>query len=122
MIIDVHSHFWRFPENFSADFIRQAQRARSGPTVDLPVKFEDCAASAPADTPTIVFGGKTRLSGMWPKLLVGTDPPFTTVNASIAGPRALNDMLERTELPRLDRNQIEPMIQRDSLRLLSLEK
>jgi len=282
MIIDVHSHFWRFPEDFSADFIRQAQRARSGQTVDLPVRFDDYAASAPADTRTIVFGGKARLSGVWvddrhvadyvashperligflsvdptqdgwehelragheelglrgikllpmyagfgmddprlyplwsyaerhalpvllhagttfvaqaplaftlprliepvalkypgvkiilahlghpyeaeclvtirkhenvfadvsalhyrpfqlyhslmlaqeygvwPKLLFGTDYPFTTVNASIAGLRALNDMLEGTKLPRLDVNQIEAMIQRDSLNLLGLEK
>lgn len=30
MTIDVHSRFWRFPEDFSADFIRQAQRERAG--------------------------------------------------------------------------------------------
>lgn len=282
MTIDVHSHCWRFPEDFSADFIRQAQRARGGQPVDLRVSFEDYAASAPADTRTIVFGGKARLSGVWvddrlvadyvaahpdrligflsvdptqdgwerelrvgheelglrgikllpmyagfsmddprldplwkyaerhalpvllhagttfiaqaplaftlprliepvalkfpgvkiilahlghpyeaeclvtirkhdnvfadvsalhyrpfqlyhslmlaqeygvwPKLLFGTDYPFTTVNASIAGLRALNAMLEGTKLPRLDVNQIEAMIQRDSLRLLGLEK
>lgn len=282
MPIDVHSHCWRFPEDFSADFIRQAQRARGGQPVDLRVRFEDYAASAPADTRTIVFGGKARLSGVWvddryvadfvaahpkqligflsvdptqdgwerelragheelglrgikllpmyagfsmddsrldplwkyaeqrglpvllhagttfiaqaplaftlprliepvalkfpgvkiilahlghpyeaeclviirkhdnvfadvsalhyrpwqfynslmlaqeygvwPKLLFGTDYPFTTVNASIAGLRALNAMLEGTKLPRLDVNQIEAMIQRDSLKLLGLEK
>lgn len=282
MTIDVHSHFWRFPEDFSADFIRQAQRARGGQPVNLRVSFEDYAASAPADTRTIVFGGKARLSGVWvddrhvadyvatqpdrligflsvdstqdgwerevregheelglrgikllpmyagfsmddprldplwryaerhalpvllhagttfiaqaplaftlprliepvalkhpgvkiilahlghpyeaeclvtirkhdnvfadvsalhyrpfqlyhslmlaqeygvwPKLLFGTDYPFTTVNASIAGLRALNDMLEGTKLPRLDVKQIEAMIQRDSLKLLGLEK
>ena len=65
MTIDVHSHFWRFPEDFSADFIRQAQRARGGQAVDLRVRLEDYAASAPADTRTIVFGGKARLSGLW---------------------------------------------------------
>ena len=282
MTIDVHSHFWRFPEDFSADFIRQAQRARGGQPVDLRVSFEGYAASAPADTRTIVFGGKARLSGVWvddrhiadyvatqpdrligflsvdptqdgwerevregheelglrgikllpmyagfsmddprldplwryaerhalpvllhagttfiaqaplaftlprliepvalkypgvkiilahlghpyeaeclvtirkhdnvfadvsalhyrpwqlynslmlaqeygvwPKLLFGTDYPFTTVNASITGLRALNDMLEGTKLPRLDVKQIEAMIQRDSLKLLGLGK
>jgi uncharacterized protein len=282
MIIDVHSHCWRFPEDFSADFIRQAQRARGGQPVDLRVSFEGYAASAPADTRTIVFGGKARLSGVWvddrlvadyvaahpdrligflsvdptqdgwerelrvgheelglrgikllpmyagfsmddprldplwryaerhalpvllhagttfvaqaplaftlprliepvalkfpgvkiilahlghpyeaeclvtirkhdnvfadvsalhyrpfqlyhslmlaqeygvwPKLLFGTDYPFTTVNASMNGIRQLNDMLEGTKLPRLDVNQIEAMIQRDSLKLLGLEK
>jgi len=60
--------------------------------------------------------------GVWPKLLFGTDFPFTTVDASIAGIRALNDMLEGTKLPRLDAAQIEAMIQRDSLKLLGLEK
>ena len=282
MPIDVHSHFWRFPEDFSADFIRQAQRARGGQSVDLRVRFEDYAASTPADTRTIVFGGKARLSGVWvddwhvadyvaahpdrligflsvdptqdgwgrelragheelglrgikllpmyagfsmddarldplwkyaeqrglpvllhagttfiaqaplaftlprliepvalkfpgvkiilahlghpyeaeclvtirkhdnvfadvsalhyrpfqlyhslmlaqeygvwPKLLFGTDYPFTTVNASIAGLRSLNDMLEGTKLPRLDAQQIEAMIHRDSLKLLGLER
>ncbi len=282
MIIDVHSHCWRFPEDFSANFLRQAQRARGGQAVDLRMRFEDYAASAPADTRTIVFGGKARLSGVWvddrlvadyvaahperligflsvdptqegwerelqmgheelglrgikllpmyagfsmddarldplwryagqrglpvllhagttfvaqaplaftlprliepvalkfpgvkiilahlghpyeaeclvtirkhdnvfadvsalhyrpfqlyhslmlaqeygvwPKLLFGTDYPFTTVNASISGLRALNDMLEGTKLPRLDVQQIEALIQRDSLKLLGLEK
>mgnify|MGYP003336080191 FL=1 len=280
--IDVHSHCWRFPEDFSADFIRQAQRARGGQPVDLRVRFDDYAASAPPDTRTIVFGGKARLSGVWvddrhvadyvaarpdrligflsvdptqdgwerelrvgheelglrgikllpmyagfsmddarldplwkyaeqrglpvllhtgttfiaqaplaftlprliepvalkfpgvkiilahlghpyeaeclvtirkhdnvfadvsalhyrpwqlynslmlaqeygvwPKLLFGTDYPFTTVNASIAGLRSLNDMLEGTKLPRLDAQQIEAMIHRDSLKLLGLER
>ncbi len=58
--------------------------------------------------------------GVWHKLLFGTDFPFTTVNASIDGIRKLNEMLEGTKLPRLDVNQIEAMIQRDSLRLLGL--
>ena len=65
MTVDVHSHCWRFPDDFSADFIRQAQRARGGQPVDLRVRLEDYAASAPADTRTIVFGGKARLSGVW---------------------------------------------------------
>lgn len=280
MIIDVHSHAWRFPEDFGDDFIRQAQRARAGQPVDLRVTYEAYAATAPADTKTIVFGGKARLSqlwvddrtiadyvaaqpdkligflsidptqdgwerelrvgheelglrgikllpmyagfspdderlhplwryardhalpvllhtgttfiaqaplrftlprliepvalafpevkiilahlghpyegeciatirkhenvfadisalhyrpfqlyhslmraqeyGVWPKLLFGTDFPFTTVNASIAGVRGLNDMLEGTKLPRLDSAQIEAMIHRDSLALLGL--
>jgi uncharacterized protein len=60
--------------------------------------------------------------GVWHKLLFGTDFPFTSVNASIAGLRALNDMLEGTHLPRLDPAQIEAMIHRDSLALLGLNK
>jgi predicted TIM-barrel fold metal-dependent hydrolase len=280
MIVDVHSHTWRFPEDFGEDFIRQAQRARAGQPVDLRVSYEAYRATAPPDTRTIVFGGKARLSqlwvddrhvaeyvaahpreligflsvdptqegweremragheelglrgikllpmyagfspdderlqplwryarerrlpvllhtgttfiaqaplrytlprliepvalafpevkiilahlghpyegeciatirkhenvfadisalhyrpfqlyhslmlaqeyGVWPKLLFGTDFPFTTVNASIAGVRGLNKMLEGTKLPRLDPAQIEAMIQRDSLALLGL--
>ncbi len=282
MIIDVHSHAWRFPQDFNEDFIRQAQRARAGQPVDLAVRYEDYAASASGTARTIVFGGKARLSGLWVddayvaayvarrpdmligflsvdptqegweremqagheelglrgikllpmyagfspddekleplwryaarhglpvllhmgttfiaqaplaftlprliepvalrhpevriilahlghpyegeclvtirkhenvfadvsalhyrpwqlynslmlaqeygvwnKLLFGTDFPFTTVDASVAGLRALNGMLEGTKLPRLDPAQIEAMIHRDSLKLLGLEK
>jgi len=282
MIIDVHSHAWRFPQDFSEDFIRQAQRARAGQPVDLAVRYEDYATTASAPVRTIVFGGKARLSGVWVddayvaayvaahpdtligylsvdptqegweeemrvgheelglrgikllpmyagfspdderleplwqyasrhglpvllhmgttfvaqaplaftlprliepvairhpevkivlahlghpyegecivtirkhenvfadvsalhyrpwqlynslmlaqeygvwhKLLFGTDYPFTTVDASIAGLYALNGMVEGTNLPRLDPAQIEAMIHRDSLKLLGLEK
>jgi predicted TIM-barrel fold metal-dependent hydrolase len=58
--------------------------------------------------------------GVWDKLLFGTDYPFTTVNASIAGIRGLNDMLEGTKLPRLNAEKIEAMIARDSLKLLGI--
>ena len=282
MIIDVHSHAWRFPQDFSEDFIRQAQRARAGQPVDLAVRYEDYAATASVPVRTIVFGGKARLSGVWVddahvaayvaahpdtligylsvdptqdgwedemrvgheelglrgikllpmyagfspdderleplwqyasrhglpvllhmgttfvaqaplaftlprliepvairhpdvkiilahlghpyegecivtirkhenvfadvsalhyrpwqlynslmlaqeygvwhKLLFGTDYPFTTVDASIAGLYALNGLVEGTNLPRLDPGQIEAMIHRDSLKLLGLEK
>jgi predicted TIM-barrel fold metal-dependent hydrolase len=280
MIIDIHSHYWRFPDDFSADFIAQAQRARGGQPVDLRVTYEGYAATASSVTRTIVFGGKARLSGVWvndrdvaeyvgqhaekligflsvdptqdgweremhegheelglrgikllpmyagfsmddarldplwryaekrglpvllhagttfvaqaplaftlprlidpvamkfpdvkiilahlghpyeaeclvtirkhnnvfadvsalhyrpfqlyhslmlaqeygvwSKLLFGTDYPFTTVDASIAGLRSLNDMLGGTKLPRLDTDQIEALIHRDSLALLGL--
>lgn len=280
MIIDVHSHAWNFPGDFSEDFITQAGRARPGVKVDMSATYEAYRATAPEETRTIVFGGKARLSGLWVddrtvgayvardperligfmaldptqerwqdemrfshqelglrgiklmpmyagfspddlaleplwdyaerhglpvllhmgttfiaqaplaftlprliepvalrhsgvkiilahlghpyegecvvtirkhenvfadvsalhyrpwqlynslmlvqeygvwnKLLFGTDFPFTTVNASIAGLRKLNDMLEGTALPRLDLSQIEAMIHRDSLALLGL--
>jgi predicted TIM-barrel fold metal-dependent hydrolase len=58
--------------------------------------------------------------GVWPKVLFGTDYPFTTVNGTIDGLRKLNDMLEGTKLPRLDVKQIEQLIQRPSLELLRL--
>jgi predicted TIM-barrel fold metal-dependent hydrolase len=65
MIVDVHSHAWRFPDDFSESFIAQARRARAGMEVDLRIRYEDYRASAPADTKTIVFGGKAKLSGTW---------------------------------------------------------
>ncbi len=58
--------------------------------------------------------------GVWHKVLFGTDYPFTTVNDTIHGVRHLNDMLEGTKLPRLNTEQIEKMIHRDSLALLGL--
>jgi uncharacterized protein len=282
MIIDVHSHAWNFPADFSADFIHQAGRARPGHVVDMSATYDAYRATAPEDTRTLVFGGKAKLSGLWVndqtvadyvagdparligflsvdptqanwqhemqtghetlglrgikllpmyagfspddptleplwqyaekhglpvllhmgttfiaqaplaftlprliepvalkhpglkiilahlghpyegeclvtirkhdnvfadvsalhyrpwqlynslmlaqeygvwhKLLFGTDFPFTTVNASIDGIRKLNDMLEGTQLPRLDLAQIEAMIHRDSLQLLGLAR
>ena len=59
--------------------------------------------------------------GIWHKLLFGSDYPFTTIDASISGIRSLNDMLEGTALPRLDGDEIEALIHRDSLKLLGLE-
>jgi len=56
--------------------------------------------------------------GVWHKVLFGTDYPFTDVNASIEGVRGLNKMLEGTALPRLDAEQIEQMIHRESLPLI----
>jgi predicted TIM-barrel fold metal-dependent hydrolase len=58
--------------------------------------------------------------GVWDKVLFGTDYPFTTVNATIAGLRKLNDMTAGTGLLRLDERALEGMIQRDTLSLLNL--
>ncbi len=58
--------------------------------------------------------------GVWNKVLFGTDYPFTTVNDTIDGVKNLNQMLEGTNLPRLNEEQIEKMIYRDSLALLRL--
>ena len=57
---------------------------------------------------------------VWDKLLFGTDYPFTTVDASLADLRSLNNMLEGTALPRLDADEIESVIYRDSLSILNL--
>ena len=58
--------------------------------------------------------------GVWDKVLFGTDYPFTSVDASIDGLRALNGMVEGTNMPRLVPDEIEAMIYRDSLSLLGL--
>ena len=60
--------------------------------------------------------------GVWDKVLFGTDYPFTTVEQSIDGLRALNAQLEGTALPRLITDEIEALIQRDSLTLLGLDR
>ena len=65
MIIDVHSHTWRFPEHFGDDFAAQAARAKADGKLDLAVRYEDYRREATEDTRTIVFGGKARLSGLW---------------------------------------------------------
>ncbi|MEX1231152.1 MAG: amidohydrolase family protein [Planctomycetaceae bacterium] len=59
--------------------------------------------------------------GVWDKLLFGTDYPFTTINATLAGLRSLNDMLKGTSLPRLNEDAIEKMIYRDTLGVLGIE-
>ena len=58
--------------------------------------------------------------GVWHKLLFGSDYPFTTVDASLAGMRKLNDMLLGTALPTLNMEQMEMMFHRDTLSLLGI--
>jgi len=65
MIIDIHSHAWNFPADFSSDFIHQAGRARPGHVVDMSATYEAYRATSPEGTCTIVFGGKAKLSGLW---------------------------------------------------------
>jgi predicted TIM-barrel fold metal-dependent hydrolase len=60
--------------------------------------------------------------GVWNKLLFGSDYPFTTVDASIDGLRKLNDQVGGTSLPRLNMNEIEALIHRDSLAILGLDE
>ncbi len=57
---------------------------------------------------------------IWDKVLFGTDYPFATVDNSLQGIRSLNKMVEGTNLPRLDEEETESMIYRDSLSLLNL--
>jgi uncharacterized protein len=58
---------------------------------------------------------------VWGKVLFGSDYPFAGVDASVAGMRNLNRMLEGTALPRLDMEQMESMFQRNSFELLGVE-
>ncbi len=58
--------------------------------------------------------------GVWQKVLFGSDYPFTTVTASLAGMRGLNDMLGGTGLPRLNMEQMEELFARDTLAVLGI--
>ena len=58
--------------------------------------------------------------GVWDKLLFGSDYPFTTVDASLAGMRSLNAMVAGTALPRLDMDAMERLFERDTLALLGM--
>jgi predicted TIM-barrel fold metal-dependent hydrolase len=61
----VHTHVWAFPDHFGEEFRRQAARARAGVEVDLTVDYDQYRATCPANTKSIVFGGKAKLSGQW---------------------------------------------------------
>jgi predicted TIM-barrel fold metal-dependent hydrolase len=65
MLVDVHSHYWEYPQHFSDDFRLQAKRARGDSEVDLTVRWEEYHATAKSCDKTIVFGGKAKLSGLW---------------------------------------------------------
>ncbi len=65
MIVDVHSHFWQYPRDFSDSFREQAKRARAGVEVDLTVHHEDYQRTSIPGVRTVVFGGKAKLSGVW---------------------------------------------------------
>jgi predicted TIM-barrel fold metal-dependent hydrolase len=65
MIVDVHSHAGVYGRDYSESFRAQVRRARAGVEVDLTVRYEEYRAQCPADTITVVFGGKARLSGIW---------------------------------------------------------
>jgi len=65
MLVDVHSHYFRYPEHFTEDFKQQSLRSRNGVEVDMTVKWDDYHSTALSCDRTIVFGGKARLAGMW---------------------------------------------------------
>jgi predicted TIM-barrel fold metal-dependent hydrolase len=65
MMVDVHTHFFKYPEHFTDDFRDQARRARTGVEVDLTVRWDEYQATGKQCDKTIVFGGKAKLSGLW---------------------------------------------------------
>ena len=58
--------------------------------------------------------------GLADKILFGTDYPFTSVAASIAGLRGVNRIVEGTAMPHVPEEVIEAIIHRDTLGLLGL--
>jgi len=58
--------------------------------------------------------------GVWSKLLFGSDYPFTTVNASIAGLRTMAEHPVTPGITSITSDDIEDLIHRDSLALLGL--
>lgn len=65
MLVDIHSHYFRYPDHFSEDFKEQSRRSRNGAEVDLTVHWEKYRATAGACDRTVVFGGKAKLAGIW---------------------------------------------------------
>ena len=65
MLVDVHTHFFKYPDHFTEDFRDQARRARTGVEVDLTVRWDEYYATGKQCDKTIVFGGKAKLSGLW---------------------------------------------------------
>ena len=53
MLVDIHSHAWRYPDHFSDDFRAQARRARAGVELDLTVTYEQYRRSAAAAERTV---------------------------------------------------------------------
>ena len=64
MIVDVHTHAFKYPDHFSETFRREATRAR-GREIDLTVRWEEYARTATAADKVVAFGGKARRSGLW---------------------------------------------------------
>jgi predicted TIM-barrel fold metal-dependent hydrolase len=59
--------------------------------------------------------------GVTDKILFGTDYPFTTLEASLAGLRNINRVAEGTGMPHIPEAVIEGIIQRDTLGLLGID-
>jgi uncharacterized protein len=71
------------------------------------------------------FYNAMRLATEWgvlDKLLFGSDYPIFTPTEVAAGLRSVNDMIAGTRIPRVPLDEVERIIQRDSLGLLGLER
>ena len=65
MIVDIHSHLFSSQEDFSPDFLAQAQRAKGGAPVDLVTRYDHYWSHAKDCKKAVVFGGKAKLAGLW---------------------------------------------------------
>lgn len=63
MIVDVHVHLLDHSD-MSESFLDASGHSKDG-RVDLVSRWEEYSAATPAETVSIVFGGKARLSGIW---------------------------------------------------------
>jgi predicted TIM-barrel fold metal-dependent hydrolase len=64
MLVDVHSHYFRYPDHFTEDFRVQSRKGRNR-EIDLTVRWEEYHQGAVECDRTVVFGGKAKLSGLW---------------------------------------------------------
>jgi len=58
---------------------------------------------------------------VWPKLLFGSDFPFSTPVRTAAGLRAVADVWRPASLPPIDEALVEELIERDTLALLGID-
>ena len=65
MIVDIHTHAFRYPEHISDAFMAEAQRARGGLPIDLTIEFEAYTEAMAAVDRCVVFGMKARHVGMY---------------------------------------------------------
>jgi uncharacterized protein len=64
VLVDVHSHYFKYPDHFTEDFREQSRKGRNM-EIDLTVRWEEYHRAATECDRTVVFGGKARLSGLW---------------------------------------------------------
>lgn len=65
-----------------------------------------------------------RLAAEWgvlDKLLFGSDYPINSPSNTIAGLKRVNEILQGTNFPRVPEDEVNAIIHRDSLKILSLE-